>query len=81
VNGTVDVTKPAPANPPAVASPVTVKIGGVPATVSSATLAPGVTGIYQVKITVPGGISPGSGVPLMVSINGQSSMPVKLTVQ
>ena len=81
MKGTVDVTKPAPANPPSVASPVTVKIGGVAATVSSATLAPGVTGIYQVKIKVPGGISPGSGVPLIVTTNGQSSMPVKLSVQ
>jgi len=81
VNGTVDVTQPAPANPAAVASPVTVKIGGVSATVSSATLSPGVTGIYEVKIKVPGGISPGSGVPLIVTTNGQSSMPVKLSVQ
>jgi uncharacterized protein (TIGR03437 family) len=80
VNGTVDVTQPAPANPPSVSSPVTVKIGGVSASVSFAGLASGVTGIYQVKITVPSGITPGSNVPLVVSTSGQSSMPVNLTV-
>jgi uncharacterized protein (TIGR03437 family) len=81
VKGTVDVTQPTPANPPSVMSPVTVKIGGVSANVSFAGLAPGVTGIYQVKIKVPSGIAPGSSVPLIVSTNGQSSMPVNLKVR
>jgi uncharacterized protein (TIGR03437 family) len=81
VNGTVDVTKPAPANPPAVTNAVSVKIGGVTVNPSFAGLAPGFTGIYQVKIKVPSGITPGSGVPLIVSTQGQSSMPVKLSVK
>ena len=53
--------------------PVTVTVGGVPATVDFAGLTPGYVGLYQVNVTMPSGVTPGSQVPVTVSVAGKSS--------
>jgi uncharacterized protein (TIGR03437 family) len=72
----------APSNPPAtVVNPVSVTIGGVPATVAFAGLTPTQVGLYQINVVVPAGITPGTQVPLVIVSAGQSSAPVTITVR
>ncbi len=59
----------------------TVTIGGVPALVSYAGLAPDFAGLYQVNAIVPSGISPGNTVPVVISIGGIASNTVTIAVQ
>jgi uncharacterized protein (TIGR03437 family) len=49
-----------------------VTIGGVPAKVEFAGLTPGFSGLYQVNVTVPTGITPGNQVPVTVAVNGRA---------
>jgi uncharacterized protein (TIGR03437 family) len=71
-----------PDSPPSrTVNAVSVKIGGVDATVSFAGLAPGSTGVYQVNVTVPQGVTAGAAVPVVLSVAGQISPPVTITVQ
>jgi uncharacterized protein (TIGR03437 family) len=66
--------QPAPSSPVArVAGPVSVRIGGVEATVLFAGLTPGFVGLYQVNALVPAGVAPGNTVPVVVSAQGRSS--------
>jgi uncharacterized protein (TIGR03437 family) len=54
--------------------PVTVKIGGIGATVQYAGSAPDeVAGVLQVNAVVPQGVAPGSAVPVTVSVGGIAS--------
>lgn len=62
-------------------SPVTVTIGGISVPAAFAGLAPEFVGAYQVNVTVPSGIEPGPGVPLIVSSGGASSVPVTVAIQ
>ena len=55
-------------------------IGGLPATVSFAGLAPGFIGEVQMNIIVPAGLAPGS-YPLAVTIDGQTSNAAPITVK
>jgi uncharacterized protein (TIGR03437 family) len=65
----------APADPISqVASPVTVTVGGLTTQVASASLTPGMTGMYQVTTIVPTGV-PSGAAQVVVSIAGQSSAP------
>jgi uncharacterized protein (TIGR03437 family) len=57
----------------------TVTIGGVNANVLYAGLAPGFPGLYQVNVQVPSGVTPGSAVPVIITISGQSS-PSNVTI-
>jgi uncharacterized protein (TIGR03437 family) len=61
-------------------NPVTVSIGGQDAKVLFAGLAPGFAGLYQVNVIVPGGVTPGNDVPLVISQSGRSSTPVTVAV-
>ena len=61
-------------------NPVAVTIGGLDANASSATLIPGVPGVYQVTATVPSGVS-GDTLPVVVTVAGQTSPPVTMSVQ
>jgi uncharacterized protein (TIGR03437 family) len=61
--------------------PVTVTIGGIPAPVDSAGLAPGLVGVYQVRSQVPPGVPAGDQTPVVVAIAGQFSPPVTMAVQ
>jgi uncharacterized protein (TIGR03437 family) len=49
-----------------------VTVGGVPAVVKFAGLTPGFSGLYQVNVAVPAGITPGNQVPVTVSVNGRA---------
>jgi uncharacterized protein (TIGR03437 family) len=60
---------------------VTATIGGVPAQVQFAGLAPGTAGVYQVNVVVPSGVAPGSQVPVLLTVAGQTSPPVTMAVQ
>jgi uncharacterized protein (TIGR03437 family) len=72
----------APASPLArVVTPVTVTIGGQPATVQYAGLTPGFAGLYQVNVQVPSGVTPGASVPLVISQDGVPSNTVALAIQ
>ncbi len=61
-------------------NPVTATIGGVTANVAFGGLTPGFVGLYQVNLTVPSGVTPGSSVPVILSVAGESSIPVTMAV-
>ena len=72
----------APADPPAVArNPVTVTIGGQPATVLFAGLTPGLAGLYQINVVVPESAPAGDTVPLVVTVGGLASEPVSIALR
>jgi len=83
--GLGDVNPPVVAGAAAVLSmtvnPVTVTIGGVPAPVAFAGLAPGFAGLYQVNATVPSGVTAANDVPLQISVAGQQSTPFPIPVR
>jgi uncharacterized protein (TIGR03437 family) len=56
-------------------------IDGQPAQVTFAGLTPGFAGLYQVNAVVPQGTGTGSGVPMVVTVAGQSSPQVTMTIQ
>ena len=58
-----------------------VTIGAQSATVTFSGLAPGFVGLYQIDAGVPGGITPGSQVPVVVTVGGQASPPVTIAVK
>ena len=60
---------------------VTAVIGGVPAQVQFAGLAPGYAGLYQVNVAVPPGVTPGPAVPLVLTEAGALSPPVTVAIQ
>ena len=63
-------------------NPVAVSIGGVNAPqVLFAGLAPGYTGLYQVKVVVPEGVAPGAGVPVIVSAADRPGPAVTIAVR
>jgi uncharacterized protein (TIGR03437 family) len=66
-------------------APVTVTIGGAPAQVIFAGLAPGFVGLYQVNVQVPDVAPTGDVVPVVLTMAGQngvvSSPPVTIAVQ
>jgi len=70
-----------PASPlSATVNPVNVSIGGKQAT-ALASLVPGFVGLYQVTATVPQGTTPGDQVPVVITIEGQTSLPVAVNVR
>jgi uncharacterized protein (TIGR03437 family) len=80
-----------PPVPPGIAAPdepssqvvneVSVTIGGLPAAVNSARLAPGSAGVYQVSVIVPDGVSAGGDLPVVITVAGQSSPAVTMGVK
>jgi len=74
---------PAPATPPLaqVIAPVTATVGGKPAAVQFAGLAPNFAGLYQVNVQIPDGVTAGSAVPLVLYQNGIASNTVTLAVR
>jgi len=60
---------------------VTVTIGGVPAYVSFAGLAPGWVGLYQVNVQVPANAPVGDAVAVALSVGGVASNQVTIAVQ
>ena len=73
---------PAPALPLAqTINTVSVAIGGVPAKVAFAGLAPGWVGLYQVNLQVPANAPAGDAVAVALSVGGVASNPVTMAVQ
>ena len=62
-------------------NPVSVTIGGIPAQMLFAGLAPGFVGLYQVNVVVPAGVTPSSAVPLVITTAGQSSPGAPIAVK
>jgi uncharacterized protein (TIGR03437 family) len=58
-----------------------VNIGGQDAQVLFAGLSPGFPGLYQINVMVPQGVTPGTAVPITVSIGGATSPQATLPVQ
>jgi uncharacterized protein (TIGR03437 family) len=59
------------ANLPLSVAPVSVTIGGQAATVSYQGAAPGlIAGVMQINAQVPAGVSPGTAVPVTISVGG-----------
>ena len=59
---------------------VRVTIGGLNAKVQFAGLTPAFVGLYQVNVLVPSGLQTGNA-PVVVSVAGQSSSRVALSIQ
>jgi len=73
---------PAPATPLAeTTKTVTVTIGGVPATVTFAGLAPGWVGLYQVNVQVPANAPVSNAVPVALSVGGVAANQVTIAVE
>ena len=82
VNNQPVAGSPAPAAPAAATATLpSARIGGGPATVSFAGLAPGFVGVYQVTIQVPVDAPVGDAVPVVLSIGGMSSNAVTIAVE
>jgi uncharacterized protein (TIGR03437 family) len=81
-NPMVPSGQPAPADPLShVVSAVEARIGGQPAAVQFAGLAPDFVGLYQVNVVVPPGVEPGSAVELTLIQNAVPSNTVTLAVR
>jgi uncharacterized protein (TIGR03437 family) len=82
-NPSVPSGQPAPTAEP-LARAVTlpeVQIGGIPARLDFAGLAPGLVGLYQVNVEVPATVNSGSAVPLVLVQSGVSSNIVTVAIQ
>jgi uncharacterized protein (TIGR03437 family) len=82
VSGSVTAGTGAPSNPPAkVIRTVSVTIGGQPAALGFAGLAPGFAGLYQINATVPNGVPTGPDIPVVIMVGGVNSPPVTIAVK
>ena len=59
----------------------TATVGGKPASVSFAGLAPGFVGLYQVNVQIPTGVSTGSAIPLILIQSGVVSNTATLAIR
>jgi uncharacterized protein (TIGR03437 family) len=59
----------------------TATIGGQPAPVLFSGIAPGYNGLYVVDVQIPSNITPGSDVPLVISIAGASDATTTVAIQ
>jgi uncharacterized protein (TIGR03437 family) len=67
---------------PQLVLPATAMVGGLPATVYYAGIAPGlVQGAMQVNVRIPSGVTPGPAVPVAVMVGSAPSNTVTLNVQ
>jgi len=81
VNPPVAAGSPAPGSPLSkTVNPVTVAIGKEQGKVQFAGLAPSFAQLYQVNVQIPAGLPSGSAM-LTLSVGGQQSVPVTITVQ
>jgi uncharacterized protein (TIGR03437 family) len=71
----------APSPPANTLSIPTVTIGGAAARVTFSGLSPGSVALYQIDAIVPAGITPGSQVPVVLSVSGQPGPPVTIAVK
>ena len=64
-----------------VAFGVVLLLVGVNAAVAFAGLTPGLTGLYQVNVTVPTGVTAGNQVPVVLAVDGEPAPPVTMGVK
>ena len=81
VNPSVVAGSAAPSPAAQTVDTVSVTIGGQPATVQFAGLAPGFAGLYQVNATVPSGVPTGNQIPVVIAVGGINSPPVTIAVK
>lgn len=82
ISQALDPSMPAPPlTPITTASSVSVSIGGQNVAVTFAGLVPGYPGLYEVIGTVPSGLAAGTNIPVTVSVAGQTSPTVNVSVQ
>jgi uncharacterized protein (TIGR03437 family) len=60
---------------------VSATIGGAPAPVDFAGLAPGFVGLGQINVTVPDEAASGAAIPLIIEIAGQKSQPATISIR
>jgi len=60
---------------------VSASIGGAPAQVMFAGLAPGFVGLGQINITVPNEAAPGTTVPVAIQVGGQTSKAATISIR
>jgi uncharacterized protein (TIGR03437 family) len=65
---------------PTLAAAPSVRIGGQAAAVQSAGLAPGLVGVYLLRVTVPPGVQAGAAVPVVISAQGRDSNAATMAV-
>jgi uncharacterized protein (TIGR03437 family) len=58
----------------------TLTVGGQPATISFAGLAPGFAGLLQINATLPSGLAAGPTVPIVLTIGDASSSAQTATI-
>jgi uncharacterized protein (TIGR03437 family) len=71
----------APLAPFSYSGAITVTVGGKDAQVLFNGLAPGYVGLYQVNVIIPAGVSPGPGVPVILTSAGASGPPVTVVIE
>jgi uncharacterized protein (TIGR03437 family) len=81
INQPLDASQPAPATPVSTVNSVSVAIGGQNVPVTFAGLVPGYPGIYQVTATVPSDAPTGDNISVTISVAGETSPAVKVSVQ
>jgi uncharacterized protein (TIGR03437 family) len=59
----------------------TVTVGGLPAGLQYAGVAPGFVGLYQVNVTINPSVTPGSAVPVVITQNGVASNAATIVVK
>jgi uncharacterized protein (TIGR03437 family) len=73
--GSTDGALTSSVNPPLIAQPVTVTIGGKSAQVMYQGAAPGlVAGVSQINVQVPANVTPGSAVTVTISVGGVEAL-------
>jgi uncharacterized protein (TIGR03437 family) len=81
VTPSVPTGSPAPtATLSTVVLPFAASVGGEPAVVDFAGLAPTFAGLYQINLEIPADVTTGTSVQLVISVNGYSSVPVSLAI-
>lgn len=82
VKGEVTTGQASPGSPPATTAETPgVIIGGVAGGVEFSGLTPGLVGLYQVNVRVPGNVAAGERTPLVLSISGQAAPPFYLVTR
>lgn len=81
ISQSLDPSMPAPLSPVTTTNPVSVSIGGQNMTVVFAGLVPGYPGLYEVTGTVPSNAPTGDNIAITVSVAGQTSSAVKVSIQ
>jgi len=67
---------------PRLSSPVSATVGGIPAQVYYAGVAPGlVQGVMQINVQIPDGVTPAPAIPVIVTVGNASSTAITVAVQ